>query len=253
VTPTLIESELFGHTKGAFTGATQVKHGLFEAANEGTLFFDEIGELPSELQSKLLRAMQEKQIRRVGSTEYTPVNCRFIAATHRDLEAAIKSREFRQDLFFRLNVVEIKLPPLRERKTDIPMLVAKFLKKFADSEGLPQSISNDGLRRLLAYDWPGNVRELENVIERAAALSSNHVLGAEDFAFSSDDGSMQLPGEHVILPLEELERRAILRMIENLDGDKAAAARMLGIGKTTLYRKILRYSKDSATNNTPIL
>jgi two-component system response regulator HydG len=252
VTPTLIESELFGHTKGAFTGATEVKHGLFEAANEGTLFLDEIGELPPELQSKLLRAMQEKMVRRVGSIQYIPINFRVIAATNRDLDAELKNGGFRQDLYFRLNVVEIKLPPLRERKTDIPFLVAKFLEKYRDSRGLLRSISDGGLRRLFTYDWPGNVRELENAIERAVALTTNDVLLADDFSFGSSD-TLVAPqtGSHEIIPLEEMERRAIFRTLKETDGDRIAAARLLGIGKTTLYRKLVQYAKDSLTVEHP--
>src|SRR3984893_5810480 len=167
---TLIESELFGYVKGAFTGAVQAKQGLLEAAQGGTLFLDEIGDMPLHLQAKLLRALQEHEVRPVGSTERRQINVRIIAATNRDLDAAIRGGTFRQDLYFRLNVVQIKLPPLRDRKSDIPLLAASFLEKFSLMHGTARDISDEVMSSLLAYDWPGNVRELENVIERAMAL-----------------------------------------------------------------------------------
>jgi DNA-binding NtrC family response regulator len=160
--PTLIESELFGYVKGAFTGAQHTKQGLFEAASDGTLFLDEIGDMPIDLQAKLLRALQEREIKPVGSNERIGVRARVIAATNRDLDAAIRMGSFRQDLYFRLNVVQIKLPPLRERKADIPLLVTTFLEKFCDPARPINTISEDAMRRIVAYDWPGNIRELEN-------------------------------------------------------------------------------------------
>src|SRR3984885_10511094 len=168
--PTLIEAELFGYVKGAFTGALHAKQGLMEIADNGTLFLDEIGDMPIDMQAKLLRALQEKEVRPVGSTERVPLQARIIAATNRDLDAAVRQGTFRQDLFFRLNVVQIKIPPLRERKTDIQPLVNSFLEKFSDPNGKMRTISEDGMARLMSYDWPGNVRELENAIERAIAL-----------------------------------------------------------------------------------
>src|SRR5271168_4913842 len=167
--PTLIESELFGYVKGAFTGAVQAKQGLLEAAQGGTLYLDEIGDMPVDLQAKLLRALQEREVKPVGSTERRHINIRIVAATNRDLETAIRTGAFRQDLYFRLNVVQIKLPPLRDRKSDIPILVTSFLEKFSDPQGPTRTIAEDAMRRLIAYDWPGNVRELENAIERAVA------------------------------------------------------------------------------------
>jgi two-component system response regulator HydG len=178
--PTLIESELFGYVKGAFTGAMQAKQGLLEAAQGGTLFLDEIGDMPVDLQAKLLRALQEREVKPVGSTERRRINVRVIAATNRDLESAIRAGTFRQDLYFRLNVVQIKLPPLRDRKSDIPILVTAFLEKFSDPRGSPHTISDDAMRRLIAYDWPGNVRELENAIERAVALGSGPIMHVGD-------------------------------------------------------------------------
>jgi DNA-binding NtrC family response regulator len=245
--PTLIESELFGYVRGAFTGAMQSKQGLLEAAQGGTLFLDEIGDMPVDLQAKLLRALQEREIKPVGSTERRRINVRIIAATHRDLESAIRSGVFRQDLYFRLNVVQIKLPPLRDRKSDIPLLVTAFLEKFSDPQGPVRTISEDAMRRLIAYDWPGNVRELENAIERAVALGSGPIVHVGDLPSNLQyPTSERVPEKDEILPLEELERRAILRTLRETGGDKLSTARMLGIGKTTLYRKLKQYNMDHA-------
>jgi DNA-binding NtrC family response regulator len=249
--PTLIESELFGYVKGAFTGALHAKMGLMESAGSGTMFLDEIGDLPVDLQAKLLRALQEKEVKPVGSTERVPISTRVIAATHRDLESAVRQGQFRQDLFFRLNVVQIKLPPLRERKSDIPLLVNSFLEKFSDVNGNVRAISEEAMSRLISYDWPGNVRELENAIERAVALGSGPILHVGDLPSSLQYGT----GERTLqsdelLPLEELERRAILRALHEAGGDKLAAARLLGIGKTTLYRKLKQYETESRTPST---
>ncbi len=245
--PTLIESELFGYVKGAFTGAVQSKQGLLEAAQGGTLFLDEIGDMPVDLQAKLLRALQEREIKPVGSTERRRINVRIIAATNRDLESAIRTGAFRQDLYFRLNVVQLKLPPLRDRKSDIPILVTAFLEKFSDPQAAVRTISEEAMRRLIAYDWPGNVRELENAIERAVALGSGPILHVADLPSSLQyPTSERAPDKDEILPLEELERRAILRTLRETSGDKLAAARMLGIGKTTLYRKLKQYHVEHA-------
>lgn len=247
--PTLIESELFGYVKGAFTGAVQAKKGLLEAAHGGTLFLDEIGDMPTDLQAKLLRALQEREVKPVGSTERRQIDVRIIAATNRDLEAAIRSGSFRQDLYFRLNVVQIKLPALRDRKSDIPLLVTSFLDKFSGPQGPVRTISDDAMRRLVAYDWPGNVRELENAIERAVALSSGPILQIADLPSNLQyPASDRVPQKDELLPLEELERRAILRTLRETAGDKLAAARMLGIGKTTLYRKLKLYRMEQPEN-----
>jgi DNA-binding NtrC family response regulator len=245
--PTLIESELFGYVKGAFTGAIQSKQGLLEAAQGGTLFLDEIGDMPVDLQAKLLRALQEREVKPVGSTERRHINIRIIAATNRDLESAIRTGGFRQDLYFRLNVVQIKLPPLRERKSDIQLMVISFLEKFSDPHGPPRTISDDAMRRLIAYDWPGNVRELENAIERAVAMGSGPIVHVGDLPSNLHyPSSERVPEKDELLPMEELERRAILRTLRETGGDKLAAARMLGIGKTTLYRKLKQYQMEQA-------
>ena len=244
--PTLIEAELFGYVKGAFTGASHNKQGLLEAAGNGTLFLDEIGDLPFDLQAKLLRALQEKEVKPVGSTDRVPISTRVIAATNRDLEASVRQGTFRQDLYFRLNVVQIKIPPLRERKSDIPLLVSAFLEKFSDHGGPTRTISEDAMARLIAFDWPGNVRELENAIERAVALGSGPILHVGDLPTNLQYGTGErMPQSDELLPLDELERRAILRALREASGDKLAAARLLGIGKTTLYRKLKQYDVQS--------
>jgi DNA-binding NtrC family response regulator len=244
--PTLIESELFGHVRGAFTGAQHSKQGLFEAAGDGTLFLDEIGDLPIDLQAKLLRALQEREIKPVGSNERVGIRARVIAATNRDLEAAIRTGHFRQDLFFRLNVVQIKLPSLRERKADIPLLVAAFLEKFSDATRPIRTISEDAMSRIMAYDWPGNIRELENAIERAVALGSGPILHVGDLPSNLQYTSPERMSEgDELVPLDALERRAIFRALRETAGDKLAAARLLGIGKTTLYRKLKQYESGT--------
>ena len=243
ITPTLIESELFGYVKGAFTGAMQSKQGLLEAAHGGTLFLDEIGEMPVDMQVKLLRVLQEREVKPVGATERRQIDVRLIAATNRDLEAAIRNGTFRQDLYFRLNVVQIKLPPLRERKTDIPLLVTSFLEKYAPGDETPLGISEEAMRALMAYDWPGNVRELENAIARSLAATSTPLIHVGDLPTNLHYPPVEkLSLKDEIVPLEELERRAIIRTLRETSDDKVAAAKILGIGKTTLYRKLKQYN-----------
>jgi len=247
--PTLIESELFGYVKGAFTGALRSKQGLLELAHGGTLFLDEIAELPPDLQGKLLRALQEKEIKPVGSTQRVPLEVRIVAATNRDLDQAIGDGRFRKDLYYRLNVVTLKLPPLRERKSDIPLLVNHFLERFSDPGRRVRGISEEAMARLMTYDWPGNVRELENVIERALALGAGNVIHTVDLpsnlqAPAAAPNGPAAPREG-ILPLRELEKRAILQAVDELGGDKLLAARLLGIGKTTLYRKLKEYDLET--------
>jgi two-component system response regulator HydG len=242
LTPTLIESELFGHVKGAFTGADHSQGGLLQSADGGTIFLDEIGELPMALQAKLLRTLQEREVRPVGSTARIPIDVRIIAATNRDLEVAVRKGTFRQDLFYRLNVIQVHLPPLRDRKVDIPLLVIHFLDKFSGTVDCVHAISDGALQRLMSHDWPGNIRELQNAIERAVALSSHSVLTADDIvSFPNRASATDGPNNSEIAPLREIERRAILHALRETGGDKVATARLLGIGKTTLYRKLKKY------------
>jgi DNA-binding NtrC family response regulator len=248
--PTLIESELFGYEKGAFTGAVKSKEGLFQAASGGTIFLDEIGELPVEMQAKLLRVLQEKEVRPVGSNQKVKVDVRVIAATNRDLETEYKEGKFRKDLYFRLNVVTLHMPALRERKSDVPTLVHYFLDRFAPERML--SVSPAAMKCMLQYEWPGNVRELENAIERAVALGSEETLEMHDLPPALRNGhEIQPVSEPAIsqpkpavsdTDLEELERVTIQRVFEQVNGDKALAGKMLGISRATLYRKLKRYN-----------
>jgi DNA-binding NtrC family response regulator len=268
----LMESELFGHAKGSFTGAHQAKMGLVEMANGGTAFFDEIGELPLDLQSKLLRVLQEKEFRPVGSLSPRRSDFRIIAATNRDLAAEVEKGTFRKDLYYRLNVVTLRLSPLRERRDDIPALVDHFL--LAAGRGRYQ-LTPEILEAMIAYDWPGNVRELENCVHHLVAVNTGPLLHSHDlpsniqsairsrhqgaamaagagaagtYAASapgpvSPVGTMTLGGDQPVLPLAEVERMTILRAIQYTRGDRTAAAAMLGIGRTTLYRKLKEYGE----------
>jgi two-component system response regulator AtoC len=245
--PTLMESELFGYEKGAFTGASKSKAGLFQAANGGTIFLDEIGELPLEMQAKLLRVLQEKEVRPVGSNEKINVDVRVIAATNRDLETAYRDGTFRKDLYFRLNVVTIHLPSLRDRRSDIPMLVHHFLDRYVPGESL--QVTPAAMKSLLQYDWPGNIRELENCVARAVTLGDRRIIDVSDLppAIRSDQASTTplSPKDSASLSttaLAEMERMTILRVFEQVNGDKALAGKMLGISRATLYRKLKRYN-----------
>jgi DNA-binding NtrC family response regulator len=248
--PTLIESELFGHVKGAFTGANQAKDGLLAMAEGGTIFLDEVGELPVDLQAKMLRAIQEKEIRPVGGTRRVPINVRILAATNRDLEQAVMQGNFRRDLYFRLNVLSLRIPALRERRQDIPLLIAHFLDRMARNSGLEKMLSDEALKALLAYDWPGNVRELENCLERTYAFTSGPLIHLTDLPpeIARIPESEAAPSNgnvnSKIMPIAELEKRMILNAIAELNGDKLQAARLLGIGKTTLYRKLKDYAAE---------
>jgi transcriptional regulator with PAS, ATPase and Fis domain len=241
----LIESELFGHEKGAFTGATRSKPGLFQSADGGTVFLDEIGELPQEMQAKLLRFLQEKEVRPVGSNNRFKVDVRVIAATNRDLESAYKAGEFRKDLYFRLNVVTVNIPTLRERRSDIPMLAHWFLEHYTKGSNVP--ITASAMKCLLQYDWPGNVRELENCIERAVALGEGKIIDVSDLppavlAAAPATEAAPLQGLLSSNDLEDIERATILRVFEQVNGDKVVAGKMLGISRATLYRKLKRYN-----------
>ncbi len=270
----LMESELFGHVKGAFTGAANTKFGLLEAANGGTAFFDEIGELALDLQAKLLRVLQEKEFRPVGSVTTRHSDFRIIAATNRDLAAEVEKGTFRRDLYFRLNVVNIRLSPLRERREDIPALINHFLSRVGGNHG----VTAEALEVMLSYDWPGNVRELENCVQHMVAVNSGPLLHTADLPSNLQNhlvqkraqymmavvGRESAPTESVslapaildvpapqpalmpapvpsIVPLHVLERRAIMNALEYTKGDRAIAAHLLGIGRTTLYRKLKEY------------
>jgi len=269
----LMESELFGHVKGAFTGAAMAKTGLLEVANGGTAFFDEIGELPLDLQAKLLRVLQEKEFRPVGSLLTRRSDFRIVAATNRDLSKEVEKGTFRRDLFFRLNVINIRLAPLRERKEDIPSLIDHFLERVGGN----YSITAEAMEVLLAYPWPGNVRELENCVQHMVAINSGPLLHLADlpsslqnfmlerkskylmaaasaqepsFAAGPEDVAQEIsagptlaavPNPMGVVPLMELERRAIINALEYTKGDRAIAAHLLGIGRTTLYRKLKEY------------
>jgi DNA-binding NtrC family response regulator len=245
--PTLIESELFGYVKGAFTGAQHAKDGLLAIAEGGTVFLDEVGELPVDLQAKLLRAIQEKEIRPVGSTKQIPINVRILAATNRDLEEGVAQGTFRRDLYFRLNVLSLRIPSLRERRQDIPLLAAHFLERLSRNSEQERTLSDDALKAMLAYDWPGNVRELENCLERACAFTTGPMIHLGDLPREISQLERSTPagtgnGTSKIVSMSELERQTILNAIAQLNGDKLQAARLLGIGKTTLYRKLKEYT-----------
>jgi transcriptional regulator with PAS, ATPase and Fis domain len=241
---TLLESELFGHEKGSFTGAHAQRKGKFELADGGTLFLDEIGDISPKLQVDLLRVLQERRFFRVGGTEEISVDVRVIAATHRDLAAEVREGRFRDDLYYRLNVINIHLPPLRERREDVPLLAQEFLDRLAHELGREVSgISEEALRVLMDHDWPGNVRELENAVERALVTCKAGVLGAEDFAFLSRPAAPETAGLSLPagLTLQDLEREYIAATLRRTEGNVKAAAEALGIDRSTLYEKVKRY------------
>ena len=248
----LMESELFGYAKGAFTGAHNQKLGLLDAANGGTAFFDEIGELPLEMQMKLLRVLQEKEFRAVGGLAQRSSNFRVIAATNRNLADEVQAKRFREDLYYRLNVMRLRLPPLRERKEDIPALVSHFLERYGNGHQVPDDLMN----AFRDFDWPGNVRQLEHAMQQMVAMNSGPSLTLGDLhtiisartletrfeksgaaAVSLDAADESAP----VLPLAEVERRAIMNALEYTKGDRTAAAELLDIGRTTLYRKLKEY------------
>src|SRR5579875_2308874 len=268
----LMESELFGHVKGAFTGAASAKIGLIESANGGTAMFDEIGELPLDLQAKLLRVLQEKEFRPVGSVTTRRSDFRIIAATNRDLAKEVEKGTFRRDLYFRLNVINIRLAPLRERREDIPALINHFLARVGGN----YTITAEAMEVLLSYDWPGNVRELENCIQHMVAINSGPLLHVADLPSNLQNFILQKKSQYLtaaappqaapaqtlaapapppvpdpvagpsgVIPLAELERRAILNALEYTKGDRAIAAHLLGIGRTTLYRKLKEYHMEN--------
>jgi len=245
----LLESEMFGHVKGSFTDAKTDRKGLFEEAQGGTLFLDEISELPLSLQAKLLRAIQEKEIRRVGASRSISVDVRIVGATNLDLNEQVKAKQFREDLFYRLNVIEVHMPSLRERTEDIPLLAMHFIKKYAEPMKKPVTGLTEGaLALLMDYDWPGNVRELENVIERSVTLTRGEKITPEDLPpivrGSAGDRQMIEEAAEKTRTLSEMERQYILRILEKTGGNKYQAAQLLGIDRKTLYRKLDEIESD---------
>lgn len=252
----LLEAELFGYVKGAFTGAIDKKEGLFEEARGGTLFLDEIGDLTLPLQAKLLRVLQERKIKRIGENKSRDVDVRILTATHKDLKAEVQNKNFREDLFFRLNVIPIQIPPLRERHEDILPLAEYFLKKFSDLNKVPQkTFKPEAVEFLMKHSWPGNVRELENMVERAVVLSSNPEIEVQDlvqennpvfaanttFKTETSETHVFTPG----MPVEEVLKKHILNTLQFNGGSREKTARMLQIDRKTLYRKLLQYSTPS--------
>jgi len=240
---TLLESELFGHVRGAFTGAVMTKKGLFEEADRGTCFLDEIGNISLAMQAKLLRVLQEHEIKRVGGTETIKIDVRMVAATNQNLEELVAEKRFREDLFYRLNVVSIQLPSLRERPEDIPLLADHFLNKYASQNNKPVCrISPEAMDVLTRYRWPGNVRELENVIERAATLSNTNLIIPEDLPrrLQMELSQIAISSLPSSLPLSELEKLYIQKVLEETGGNKKKAADILGIDRRTLYRMATR-------------
>ncbi len=241
ITETLLESELFGHARGAFTGATRARRGMFEEAHGGTLFIDEIGETAPGFQAKLLRALQDGEIRRVGESSPIQVDVRVIAATNQDLRRAIAEKRFREDLFYRLNVVPIRIPPLRERREDVPLLAAHFLQRFNQRTGSDKILTPEAVERLLEHDWPGNVRELENMIEQAAALSAGREIRAADVQPERRGAAPRVEaGVTLAQAVEDTERRTIAATIARCGNDLGQVARELGVSGTTLWRKMKR-------------
>jgi DNA-binding NtrC family response regulator len=243
---TLLESELFGYEKGAFTGAVQARKGKFELADGGTLLLDEISEMPFAMQAKLLRVLQEREFMRLGAKYASRADVRIIATTNRNLQEEIKLKRFREDLYFRLNVVPMRIVPLRERKDDIPLLATFFCRNFAAENGKPMlEISESAMRRLMAMDWPGNVRQLQNVIERAVILSGNETLDEELFGLSEEMvGEDSPPAVNPEMTLRDMERELILRKLENTRGNRTMAAQELGISVRTLRNKLNLYTEQ---------
>ncbi|MEK6529224.1 MAG: sigma-54 dependent transcriptional regulator, partial [Nitrospirota bacterium] len=239
----LLEAEFFGHERGSFTGAFSRRIGKFEEASGGTLFLDEIGELELALQAKILRSIQEKEIERIGGNKKIKIDIRLIASTNRDLKKEIQLKNFRTDLYYRLNVVEVKLPPLRERQSDIPLLVTHFIDKFSQRENKRIfSVSPDVMKIFVGYSWPGNLRELENVMERAVVLTKDDVIGVKDIPSDIKKGAEAGSCPGILKPLKELEFETIVKAINAFNGNKSKAARVLGITRKSLYSRLKEYA-----------
>jgi DNA-binding NtrC family response regulator len=246
VPPSLIESELFGHVKGAFTDARQSRDGLFVQASGGTLFLDEVADLPLELQPKLLRALQEQMVRPVGGADEVGFDARIITATNADLEARVETDRFRGDLMYRIDVVRVELPPLRDRGRDILLLAQHFLDKHGAENGTPRTLAEDAAAKLLAYDWPGNVRELENCVQRALAMARHEQIVVDDLPakvreYRSDRVMLSFEATEELVTLDELESRYVRKVLEMVSGNKAKAARLLGIDRRSLYRRLDKF------------
>ncbi len=250
----LLESELFGHTKGAFTDARNARPGLFVQAKGGTIFLDEIGDMPIGLQPKLLRALQERTVRPVGGDTETPIDVRVVAASNRDLETAIEERKFREDLYYRINVIHVELPPLRARGADVLLLATHYLEHFAaQSQKDVRSLDAEAAEKLSSYAWPGNVRELANCMERAVALTRNESIGIADLpekirTYRTSHVLVAATDPTELVPMEEVEKRYILRVLEAVGGNKTLAAQVLGLDRKTLYRKLDRYGSERGTS-----
>jgi len=250
----LLESELFGHTKGAFTDARNARPGLFVQAKGGTIFLDEIGDMPVGLQPKLLRALQERTVRPVGGDTETPIDVRVVAASNRDLETAIEERKFREDLYYRINVIHVELPPLRARGADVLLLATHYLQHFAaQSQKDVHSLDAEAAEKLSAYAWPGNVRELANCMERAVALTRNESIGVADLpekirSYRTSHVLIAATDPSELVPMEEVEKRYILRVLEAVGGNKTLAAQVLGLDRKTLYRKLDRYGSERSSS-----
>jgi len=239
---TLLESELFGHEKGSFTGASQQKRGKFEMADSGTIFLDEIGDISPKLQCDLLRVLQERCFYRVGGSEEVRVDCRVIAATHVNLQQAVAEGKFRDDLFYRLNVIEIRIPPLRDRREDVPLLARHFLERLSHELGKEISEFSEGaLKLLMDHNWPGNVRELENAVERAMVTCRGRILDENDFAFLAQNGALKPWAIPAGMTLQEMEKQLIVATLGRTEGNIKEAASILGIDRSTMYEKIKRY------------
>jgi two-component system response regulator HydG len=242
ITETLLESELFGHARGAFTGASHARKGLFEEADGGTFFFDEIAETTLAFQAKLLRALQEGEIRRIGENRPIVVDLRVIAATNIDLSAAVEERRFRQDLYYRLNVARFILPPLRNRREDVPLLVDFFLDKYTRKMNKRAQLGEGVIDQLVMYDYPGNVRELENMVEQAVALASGGIITADDIMPEAPKKPARASGQTLADIVDDAEREAVLQALRATDGSRERAAVTLDISPTTLWRKMTRLS-----------